>query len=483
MNRKAVELFDSMKEFLIFPLKRKVGGKEGDVEFKDKDEYIKFLMSDDSLVMWREGPDLAVVAHLLRSRVDVLISKDNKLDGGCPMVYGEEFEDRGRIVLVLSEEEKHYYAVVDTQNPNDNLRLLEALKTYVNNANNDSDGSVLAISKDSEDKDVQNATQDDIRAVNSRLDAITKRFTNLQAKYDGKIFRLEEENKVLMGLLSKRGPQPQVRAAPVAPPAAQPVPVPPPAAQPAQVPAGDTGPMDLDKEEFSQLKRLHDMKQQGFQRQSPAAPPVRKGFLCVTCKIQFDKEENLKKHKDTKHPDKEDTKKKMSSNVQSEPRIPDIVLAPINNVINEAAMKKIPSLNGQARKYNCLECSFQADGKASSKSLLRHSKQTGHRTSPLEEKCYTCQAVCPNFEELMVHRRENHKDNINFCRYLSEDSCKFGSRCWYSHDQAKKNDSSKQNLGFRREKGSIPPDMMQGLTVLLSDLIAQHLDRKKSPGA
>ena len=82
--------------------------------------------------MWREGPDLAVVAHLLRSRVDVLISKDDKLDGGCPMVYGEQFEDRGKIVFQLSTEEQHYWAVVDTQNPHKNLQLLECLKTFVN---------------------------------------------------------------------------------------------------------------------------------------------------------------------------------------------------------------------------------------------------------------------------------------------------------------------------------------------------------------
>ena len=146
-------------------------------------------------------------------------------------------------------------------------------------------------------------------------------------------------------------------------------------------------------------------------------------------------------------------------------------------------MQRVPILNGQARQYNCLECPFQADGNGSSKSLLRHSKQTKHKTSSLEEKCYTCQKVCSNFEELMLHRRENHKDNINLCRYLSEDSCKFGDRCWYSHDQSKKDNSSKQNMGFRKVKESIPPDMLQGLTVLLSDLIAKHLDKKKSPGA
>ena len=432
--------------------------------------------------MWREGPDLAVVAHLLRSRVDVLISKDGKLDGGCPMVYGEEFEDRGRIVLILGTEEKHYRAVVDTQNPHENLKLLEVLKTYVKQVTNDSDGSWKAFTKDSKDKDEKNASKDDIRMVNSRIDAVMKLFTNLQAKYDGKMFRLEEENKVLMGLLSKRAPQPQVRA-PVPPPAAQPAQVP---SLPAAAPAGGSGPMDLDKDELSQLQRLHDMKQQGSQRQSPAATPVRKSFSCTLCKIQFYDEENLRKHKVNKHTTKKDTEKETTTDSLEKDagnKIPVIEPAPVNSVNNEDALQKIPILNSQSREYNCLECSFQADGRGSSKSLLRHFKQTKHKTCSLEEKCYTCQKICPNFEELMLHRRENHKDSVNFCRYLSEGSCKFGDRCWYSHDQTKKNDSSRQNLVFRKERESIPPDMMQGLTVLLSDLIAKHLDKTKSPGA
>ena len=125
INKKSIELFESMKEFLVFPLKRKVSGREKEVVFKDKEEYLQFLTTNEALLMWREGPDLAVVAHLLRSRVDVLILKDGKLDGGCPMVYGEQFEDRGKIVLQLSTEEQHYRAVVDTQNPHKNLQLLE----------------------------------------------------------------------------------------------------------------------------------------------------------------------------------------------------------------------------------------------------------------------------------------------------------------------------------------------------------------------
>ena len=160
---------------------------------------------------------------------------------------------------------------------------------------------------------------------------------------------------------------------------------------------------------------------------------------CAPCNIQFDGEENLKKHKETKHSDKK-VPGKEAANVA---------------LNNEAAVQRIPILNGQAREYNCLECPFQADGRGSSKSLLRHFKQTGHKTSFLEGKFYTCNKVCSNFEDLMLHRRENHKDNINLSRYLSEDACKFRDRCWYSHNQTRNNDCSKQNVGFLKAKESI----------------------------
>ena len=38
INEKSIELFESMKEFLVFPLKRKVSGREKEIVFKDKEE-------------------------------------------------------------------------------------------------------------------------------------------------------------------------------------------------------------------------------------------------------------------------------------------------------------------------------------------------------------------------------------------------------------------------------------------------------------
>ena len=85
----------------------------------------------------------------------------------------------------------------------------------------------------------------------------------------------------------------------------------------------------------------------------------------------------------------------------------------------------------------------------------------------------------------MIHRREEHQDKINKCRYFLDSTCRFGHRCWYSHDQDKNKD--KKDSDFQ-EKDSIPPDVRKSLAVLLEDLLTIHIERKeaskrKPPGA
>ena len=144
-----------------------------------------------------------------------------------------------------------------------------------------------------------------------------------------------------------------------------------------------------------------------------------------------------------------------------------------------------PILNRQGRSYNCEECAFQASGGGCSKALLKHARDSGHKTNSLEERCYNCDQVFGSFTDLMIHRRDQHSDKINKCRYFAEGTCKFQQRCWYSHEKT----VNKNDLGsdFQKEKDSIPPDVRQGLAVLLEDLLAIHKARKenvtKPPGA
>ena len=146
------------------------------------------------------------------------------------------------------------------------------------------------------------------------------------------------------------------------------------------------------------------------------------------------------------------------------------------NKTNVQSRSPLQFKNSKERNYNCESCDFQATGLGSSKALLKHSVDTGHKTNSLEEKCYTCDKVCKNFTDLMIHRKEEHQDKINKCRYFLDNSCRFGHRCWYSHDQAKSNE--KKDLDFQG-KDPIPPDVRKSLAVLLEDLLTIHRERKE----
>ena len=64
-----------------------------------------------------------------------------------------------------------------------------------------------------------------------------------------------------------------------------------------------------------------------------------------------------------------------------------------------SSQPKMPVLNRQRRSYNCEECAFQASGGGSSKALLKHSKDSGHKTNSLEERCYNCDEVFNTFTD------------------------------------------------------------------------------------
>ena len=473
INKMAVKKIKEDQVF-DFPLKRVISGK-GEHIFNDKDAFINFLKSESSLFMWREEPDIVMASELLECRIDVLISRNGKLEGGCPIVYGEEFEDGGKIVLLLSTEEEHYRAVVDPSNSRKHRNLLDKLKNYLerNEADNMKE-EIISVNKS-------------LETLNEKVESMQKIITNLKAECDGKFAKLEFENKVLKDILCKRNPQRPERDVPASSCATGVGPSK--VSKVSKVSNADLadqvidlcpGPMDCDQE-LVQLQRLQSLKQQGFSRQDPSAPPVRKKSIvsCMLCKVDFDNEENLKKHNEKNHGIIKKNESNKNEDCVSKSRIPHVD----NKNSNEALKARIPVINGQAREYNCLDCDFQASGNGSSKSLLKHSRQTKHKTSSLEEKCFSCHEIFNNFEEMMSHRRNKHGDKINLCRYLSEGSCKFGERCWYSHDETKSNDSSKRNVDFRKAKESLPPDLMHGVTVLLSDLIKKHLEEKRSPGA
>ena len=136
------------------------------------------------------------------------------------------------------------------------------------------------------------------------------------------------------------------------------------------------------------------------------------------------------------------------------------------------------------RQYNCLDCGFQSSGSGRSKMLLRHAKETGHKTDDLSEKCFSCGLVSKNFVELMIHRKAYHGDIVQKCHYNQD--CQFKEKCWYNHDavSSQSQANSRRPQGdFQQVKESLPPDQI----VLLKELLMLFQQRKenrqeKSPG-
>ena len=124
------------------------------------------------------------------------------------------------------------------------------------------------------------------------------------------------------------------------------------------------------------------------------------------------------------------------------------------------------------RQYNCHQCQFQGN---SSKNLYRHFRLTGHKTDKLSEKCYTCDKVCQNFEELMIHRKEAHPQAIGICRYFEENKYCKNAKCYYSHTQEQRT----PNQVFHKDKNPPPPDQpMAELFVMLKELMTTYIQVK-----
>lgn len=165
---------------------------------------------------------------------------------------------------------------------------------------------------------------------------------------------------------------------------------------------------------------------------------------------------------------------------------------PTNNNNESNKIERIKRLRGR-RNFNCHECFHQGN---SSKNLLRHSRETGHTNiDNLEEQCFTCDQILPNFEELMKHRKSSHSNTINFCRYYKENSCRFQDNCWYKHDSQTLSSRSQNDVrnsqmsasNFQSSQEQFPPDQMNQITVMLKDLLTKYYTseegkKKRSPG-
>ena len=57
--------------------------------------------------------------------------------------------------------------------------------------------------------------------------------------------------------------------------------------------------------------------------------------------------------------------------------------------------------------------------------------------------CKYCEMKFRTKQELMVHRKRNHAEKVNACKYYAKGTCHFEDRCWFKHE---KDQNSSVNL-------------------------------------
>ena len=286
--------------------------------------------------------------------------------------------------------------------------------------------------------------------------------------------------------------------------------------------------------EKQDMQVLFQYKNLGFNRVSPQASPQKKEIIacnvckfefktrydlenhlpkhnqkvkipCNVCKIEFDSRVLFEKHLNTPMHMRNSTdnktilksplnvQHKVQKDLNSVTPTPamhsdkmfdakTILKSPsnVNHVVQKDESANLPTLSQTRpsrpiglvkRQYNCHVCSHQG---TSSKNLQRHVRETSHKFhDDLSEKCFTCDMVCSNFEELMVHRKSSHRDTINPCRFNA--SCKFQEQCWYRHDDDSNLDdnvriSPNHHSNFQ-EARKLPPDQLENICTILKELI------------
>ena len=107
---------------MIFPMKKIV---KGNVKlFTNEKEFLDFLKTDESLYLWREHHDIAIIADLLS---DVILTKNNTITGHINIPNSVEnkskiIEYHGEsITLMLDTGKDHYNAIVHPGNIERNI--------------------------------------------------------------------------------------------------------------------------------------------------------------------------------------------------------------------------------------------------------------------------------------------------------------------------------------------------------------------------
>lgn len=473
---------------VVFPMEKIVKGKL--TIFNNDDEFLDFLKTEESLFLWREHHDLAIIADLLNVPINVIMTRENMVKGHIEIPTSDENKsdivkyEGGSIVLLFDVGKSHYKAIVPPGQNDKNVEIRHKLLSYLKL--NESH-----ISENMQDNEIIQNSQLKSALVNAEKSTleVKEMMSDMKQKmeaFEAELFVVKNQNYLLnaelQALKAEIAEREKISSQ-----------------EEMDWSQGGGRDEDAEVENVKQLEEIKRMKNSGYDRVNPQVPSSKKPQLikCVSCELEFDSDENLKKHTILHHQimatgkprsvkcvtcdielnSETDLKTHMESH-KNDVHKHDVQGSNPNNIAQtvskEATTNSIPALHRvDSRQYNCHQCSFQGNN---SKNLYRHFRITGHMTDKLSEVCYTCDKSCENFEELMVHRKQAHPLAVRICRYFQENKyCKFEGKCYYSHTFSQSTPQQSQQV-FQKEKEPSPPDQsVTDLLVMLKDLMSTYI--------
>ena len=108
--------------------------------------------------------------------------------------------------------------------------------------------------------------------------------------------------------------------------------------------------------------------------------------------------------------------------------------------------------------------------------------------SQSENACNECDENFTKKNDLMKHKKMTHKKNVQRCRKYLQGNCSFEeAACWYSHEVIAKKEAFEKNEetekvqeGFHEAKKRTPPDHMENIYSIITQLSNQVAQMMKN---
>ena len=376
------------------PFVRKLG--DGEVSFTDPEDLLEFLTkSQDAELMWTDSEDLAVISDMYQMKIKIITSKG--LEDSNPNVnwiYPEktmegfaELKDVqiGEMVL-YHEDDCHFNLIVSK---NSDLALMGSLSYRFNIgpmvADDDEDTDGIAEEKaEEDDSDVAGNQNIDVRIKN--LQKELKKSQENQNKISSEYIKCEKE-------LRNKTEEVEI--------------------------------LKVEVKDLNEIIRLRDEIHENDSNDKPKAKTKTKTNNDEQAKRANVK--NLNANFGSNRFEKKTSSQREGFSTLLNCNKCDF-LTKTESLLTKH-FELVHSTEGQQTEFNCHDCDYQG----TSKTMLNRHVFLKH-TVQEQFKCNTCGKQFSDKANLLNHRKNHHTEAVAICRKFLEGICHFTSKmCWWNH--------------------------------------------------